>query len=668
MPPSNTTILLFIGDFSATGAKVVHLSEGGFDWANSLKELYFDGIVSIYFARGAFRGLTNLRVLNMSGCTDVFYHDFLQAFQGYNTFSKLEVLVLSSAGNQVSKDNFKLDNSFTAALAHTKLKYLDVSDMVIDKYNISDAPRYLPHLQCVNISGIEIINRSISDGEIRDRSHIPSVLTIDASRIMADKTNKQNRIFCKIATVRIYSSYYLNITNFLSQAITTLILNNVCGDGKGRTFENIRNVTISGQSVLKRFYARENNFPIVDIEANFEVLSNIELIDLSSNGIQFLNNNTFSSLKELNTFLLADNQLGNMAKTHNDMFTQMFAKFVKLAFLDLSRNDIATIPNNLFLNNHYLVDLDLSGNMLTKLTFKCDHLHVLERLYLRGNRLTTLDINARMTLGALPKTTNVTISDNAFTCSKCDDYDTIRWLIQHAHILDLDNLKCKNEIGKSVPVTQTIQKDINDVCEKPLKLKIKISVTVGTAIILCIITIATVYIIIKRRTNRRQSRKRLNTITKLNDGRLEFLVFLIYSSKDEDFVHTSLYPLLNQHLHRIIPIEEDMIAFGDKDFRVGKSILDETIRCTKSSATVVLLLTDNFVSSDYCLQEFDVAFRVGKPVILMLKGDVDMARAPPVIRDLFHSYVRVLWKQGDNGEYFLTTSWENVCNAILESG
>ncbi|KAH3841008.1 hypothetical protein DPMN_114467 [Dreissena polymorpha] len=81
----------------------------------------------------------------------------------------------------------------------------------------------------------------------------------------------------------------------------------------------------------------------------------------------------------------------------------------------------------------------------------------------------------------------------------------------------------------------------------------------------------------------------------------------------------------------------------------------------------MLLLTDNFVNSEYCLNEFDVAFRVGKPVIMMLKGDVDMTRAPPVIRDLFHTYVRVLWKCDDNGEYSMTTSWENVCNAILES-
>ncbi|KAH3840014.1 hypothetical protein DPMN_113455 [Dreissena polymorpha] len=184
----------------------------------------------------------------------------------------------------------------------------------------------------------------------------------------------------------------------------------------------------------------------------------------------------------------------------------------------------------------------------------------------------------------------------------------------------------------------------------------------------CVTGFASAYIIITRRKHRRKTRQRLDTITKVEDGRLDFLVFLQYSSKDENFVHTNVYPHLDGHLRRLVPINKDVISFGDKDFRVGKSILEETIRCTKSSAAVMLLLTDNFVKSEYCLNEFDVAFRVGKPVIMMLKGDVDMTRAPHVIRDLFHTYVRVLWKCDENGEYIMTTSLENVCNAILASG
>ncbi|KAH3841003.1 hypothetical protein DPMN_114461 [Dreissena polymorpha] len=49
----------------------------------------------------------------------------------------------------------------------------------------------------------------------------------------------------------------------------------------------------------------------------------------------------------------------------------------------------------------------------------------------------------------------------------------------------------------------------------------------------------------------------------------------------------------------------------------------------------------------------------------MLKGDVDMTRSTPVIRDLLYTYVRVLWICDENGKYILTTSRGNGCNAIL---
>ncbi|KAH3841001.1 hypothetical protein DPMN_114459 [Dreissena polymorpha] len=405
----------------------------------------------------------------------------------------------------------------------------------------------------------------------------------------------------------------------------------------------------------------------MDIEANFEGFSQLELLDLSRNGIEFLNEKAFSSLVGLKTFLLSENKLGKMAKTYTEMFARLFSSYNNLSFLDLSHNSIDSIPHELFLSNTHLVHVDLSQNRLTEVTFKCRHLKALEVLNLRGNMLTVLDAATQATLDNVPHTTFIQISENAFTCSACQDYSTIGWMIKHQKVIDYDHLRCRNENENFVNVTQTIQKYLKDVCEKPLKIKITIYVTVGIATLFCVTGCASAYIIVKRRKHRRQTRQRLDTITKLLDGRLEFLVFLQYSSKDENFVHTNVYPHLDGHLRRLVPIDNDVISFGDKDFRVGKSILDETIRCTKSSAAVMLLLTDNFVNSEYCLNEFDVAYRVGKPVIMMLKGDVDMTRAPPVIRDLFHTYVRVLWKCDDNGEYSMTTSWENVCHAILES-
>ncbi|KAH3712436.1 hypothetical protein DPMN_072136 [Dreissena polymorpha] len=79
-------------------------------------------------------------------------------------------------------------------------------------------------------------------------------------------------------------------------------------------------------------------------------------------------------------------------------------------------------------------------------------------------------------------------------------------------------------------------------------------------------------------------------------------------------------------------------------------------------------MSDNFCNSGYCLKEFDIAFHVGKPIVLMLKGEVDIANAPQAIKDLFYTYVRIVWRLNDDGKYELMTSWNNVCNSILELG
>ncbi|KAH3771320.1 hypothetical protein DPMN_172634 [Dreissena polymorpha] len=133
-------------------------------------------------------------------------------------------------------------------------------------------------------------------------------------------------------------------------------------------------------------------------------------------------------------------------------------------------------------------------------------------------------------------------------------------------------------------------------------------------------------------------------------------------------MRTCVYANSKEHLHLKVDNDRVLVGFGDNNFKIGHCIINEVIRCTKASAAIVVVLSDNFCSSDICLQEFDVAFRVGKLIIRMLKGEVDISLAPVAIRDLFNMYVRVLWRLDDHSEYELMTSWDNFCNSILELG
>ncbi|KAH3738739.1 hypothetical protein DPMN_045381 [Dreissena polymorpha] len=151
----------------------------------------------------------------------------------------------------------------------------------------------------------------------------------------------------------------------------------------------------------------------------------------------------------------------------------------------------------------------------------------------------------------------------------------------------------------------------------------------------------------------------------IENQELQYAVFIMFSSKDDEFVRSCVYPKFEEYMHHEINCNRELV---DKDFKIGLCILNETIRCTKLSAVIVVILSDNFCKSGFCLQEFDIVFRLGKPIVLMLKGEVDIKKAPQAIKDLFYTYVRIVWRLNDDGENELMNSWINVCYSILELG
>ncbi|CAG2253733.1 CD282 [Mytilus edulis] len=85
----------------------------------------------------------------------------------------------------------------------------------------------------------------------------------------------------------------------------------------------------------------------------------------------------------------------------------------------------------------------------------------------------------------------------------------------------------------------------------------------------------------------------------------EYDFFISHSHKDEDWVTN----ILLRHLES--QFDEQDVAFkgciADRDFIPGTSILDNIIGAIKKSNKVILILTDHFVSSNWCQYEADRA-------------------------------------------------------------
>jgi hypothetical protein len=143
-----------------------------------------------------------------------------------------------------------------------------------------------------------------------------------------------------------------------------------------------------------------------------------------------------------------------------------------------------------------------------------------------------------------------------------------------------------------------------------------------------------------------------------------FAVFLMYSSYDMDFVHDNVYNNLNNNLKVAIGTERDLVCEGDTHFRPGKPIPDEVSELLDNSAVVVAVISNRYCQSVHCRNEFYQAFLKEKPIVLMLKGNIELENMTGCMKDLFEKNTRILWTFQD-GNYYLKTTWENVCESIV---
>ncbi|XP_038664464.1 carboxypeptidase N subunit 2-like [Scyliorhinus canicula] len=134
-------------------------------------------------------------------------------------------------------------------------------------------------------------------------------------------------------------------------------------------------------------------------------LTKLTYLDLSNNEFAVLQE-TFTHLPQLDTLFLKSNQLKILPETG---FDQLF----RLDVLDLSNNDLCSLPSRFFNNHRNLTDLRLDSNKLRNLAATSfSHLHNLQYLTMSGNSI----INFPPQLFAsLTKLLKLDLSNNSLT-------------------------------------------------------------------------------------------------------------------------------------------------------------------------------------------------------------------------------------------------------------
>lgn len=368
----------------------------------------------------------------------------------------------------------------------------------------------------------------------------------------------------------------------------------------------------------------------------------------------------------------------------------------KLKVLFLNNSNIESIQNRTFNGLKELEVLHLDGNRLTELHgFEFDGLDGLREIFLQSNRLThltnttfvhlkhlrvlRLDHNRlnQYSVWYLPLTLiEVTLAYNPWSCD-CEYTERLReWIIRGDAVLDASNVRCvyntteidyysesaytdnpdngfyvtdnattctgaaniDNSINGNLTATKTIVK--HQVIQDYLPL------LVVTLAVFAVIIIMTLLLFIFRQEVRVwfHAKFGVRLFHRASDSDRDdrdklFDAFVSYSSKDEAWVAEVLAPALEPNYK---------LCLHYRDFPVGAFLADTIVQAVESSRRTIMILSENFIKSEWCRFEFKSAHHQvlrdrRRRLIVVLLGEVPNKDLDPDIRLYLKTNIYLQW-------------------------
>ncbi|XP_052273197.1 leucine-rich repeat-containing G-protein coupled receptor 4-like [Dreissena polymorpha] len=636
---------------------------------NSLKELKINIPLSV-FDYGSLNGLDVVTLLDVSNCTRADPDIFLNILFN-SSLLQLKSLALSSFGRDLGNKAFHLTDTFWQFVKDRSVSSLNLSYVMIIEINTRAFNENCDSLTDISLRGSYLF------GFYRKRATSPkpckSLRFLDISEIILPK---HLQFMCQLT---IPFENYSNMSIDIKQIIDlwdaeTILLNQFCNGQSTLIFKNITKVHTKTDCDTKWNTLSLNGIglKVLDIQTEGTIcfLINLEVLSINDNRMEFINPTLMQSMRKLRTVDLSNNNLAFM-KTYNATLFEKLFQSKTLKNINLSDNKITHLSHSMFLQCINLQTLNLSGNYLEDIDFHINQTRTLQILDMSYNHINGLSTETMQMLDSvqwLNKTKyGLDLSGNPLKCSLCSHLKYIQWLLSRTYV-NVSDLHCTNDHGVLSVVNQQVSKQLENLCEQEARKKrvVLLSALLPTIIVVFII----VFIIgfVRYRRIRNSENNRVNVLRRLRagDGDCEFAVFFAFSNKDDAFVSEHVVEPFRYHLKRAVKTDRNLLCVGDENFRFGRSIHDEAISCLRRSMLLVVLLLNDYLNSGYCKLEFDLALQLGKPVILMIKEQVNEELMSLSMSMLYRTNTRILWtRRGDN--YVLKSTWDNVVKSILDT-
>ena len=353
----------------------------------------------------------------------------------------------------------------------------------------------------------------------------------------------------------------------------------------------------------------------------------------------------FTSVKALSPSMTSLRELhigGNIIASNSKLPGYLLQTYTMLTLLNLSNANLLGIEPDAFRNHQNLTVLDLSYNHLTMASILSIDLSKtrLRSLNVSYNRLTAIPGSLR---GQLEKMEGLDLylSGNTFTCN-CGNLDFLEWVQSTSSITFhyAGDHVCTDSPGNTIHNIEVDSLHCNWYWMQPL-------IVVVTSLALTLLGIALFVAYRKRwfisnlmfRLRERffpASDEQTNIFYKYD-------AFVSYSSADGDrqWVHLQLVKELEEKYGFRLCVHQ-------RDFRAGPPIVDNITKAIQSSRKVLVVMSNSFLKSDWCIEEVHMtgSVDINKFIVIMYK-DVSFSNVPipPVVQRLLESRTNIEWNE-----------------------
>ncbi|XP_033109364.1 toll-like receptor 13 [Anneissia japonica] len=416
----------------------------------------------------------------------------------------------------------------------------------------------------------------------------------------------------------------------------------------------------------------------------FKSTPNAMYIDLSTNILDYtlIDDNAFRGLGKLRTLVLSRNHaishirkqwfkplisLENIRIASSYVLSiedNAFQGLQNLRIVVLNNNGIAKLPPELFHGLSRLIGVYMQHNSIQNLPVdmflgSSDNLHELNIAY---NQITNIrkDVN----LQDLTQLQRLSVQRNPYSCN-CNILWFRNWLLNgtSATVLGKDEVICAS--GPTDVVKKNLLEFDPEILHCKSQLIMIITVTCSGFFVIC----ALVYFIYYHRWKiiywyqRRMLRKQYERLTHTDapplDQRIIYDAFISYNSKDVEWINKVLQPTLEAPPYNL------KLCIDYRDFLVGEAIIQNIANSVRFSRKTVLVISNNFVRSEWCNFELEMArnrmFDSHEDVLVsILLENVKYSSMPILLQKVLRKKTYIEWPKEEGRKAF----WTRLARAI----